>query len=108
MYGQDLSVKAGQVDNGNTTASVEIVAANATAKNRIHLGYLSLGAAGYVVIKSGSTAKTPKLYFPAKGSLWFGDYLQGALNEALTMDATLDAASSGNTPVECNYRFDTR
>jgi hypothetical protein len=98
---------AGSVGSGNTTVTIELLAATVGVKHRLWLDYLALGAAGHLTVQSNTAALTNKFPFSAKGTSYVGVLLEGVVGDALNVAAVLDAAAPGaGVPVEALFRHD--
>ncbi len=106
LEGQNPSVAAGAIGSGNTTGSVEVLAAVADVKHRAFLECLSLGAAGSVTVKGGDTALSNKFLFAAKGTIYVGMLFEAAVNTAISLDGVLDAVPGADIPLEATYRYE--
>jgi len=109
MQNQYGTLKQGVVANGATTASLELVTSVSGKKPRIILDQVSIGAAGrvWIAVANGAVAAGPLTYFPAAATLFPNLLVEGANSYNLTLEVILNAAASGDVPVEAMVRYES-
>lgn len=96
-------ITSSTVNTGQTTRSLALVTQNGVNKHKFFLDHVSLGAAGYLMIKSGATVISQRFLFPAKGTYYVGQvFEQTTVNSSLTLDAVLDSTSDGTIVMEAS------
>lgn len=99
---QDPVVVADIIATGQTTKSKQVLSAVSNKRQRLLIELVSLGAAGNITFKSGTTNLTPRIYFPAAGTQYLGVEIE--TDGSINMVAVLDAAATAGTPFECSIR----